>query len=178
MQRHAIDDVKATAHLLHGFIGSGKTTFARQLEVELPAVRFTLDEWMVERHGQNPPEATFKSLYEALSEQLWQEALAMLSAGTDVILDTGFWSYQSRVLAREKILSLGAVPKFYKVSCPRQMMRERTLQRSSNPPMDSLWIDGAAFDKLWAGWEPMSDDEDFVEVDTSGCHAVRDGPEY
>jgi predicted kinase len=32
-------------HLLAGLNGAGKTTFARQLEADLPAVRFTLDEW-------------------------------------------------------------------------------------------------------------------------------------
>jgi SpoVK/Ycf46/Vps4 family AAA+-type ATPase len=33
----------ATAHLLHGYIGVGKTTLARRLEDELSAVRFTLE---------------------------------------------------------------------------------------------------------------------------------------
>ncbi len=36
----------ATAHLLHGFTGAGKTTFARQLEAETGAVRFCQDEWV------------------------------------------------------------------------------------------------------------------------------------
>jgi predicted kinase len=31
----------ATAHLIHGFLGVGKTTFARQLEGRLPAIRFS-----------------------------------------------------------------------------------------------------------------------------------------
>jgi hypothetical protein len=37
----------ATAHLLNGYLGVGKTTLARRLEHELPAVRFTHDEWMI-----------------------------------------------------------------------------------------------------------------------------------
>jgi len=36
-----------TAHLIHGYLGAGKTTFARQLERNIPAIRFSHDEWMV-----------------------------------------------------------------------------------------------------------------------------------
>jgi predicted kinase len=35
-----------TAHLIHGFLGVGKTTLARQLEQKIPAIRFSHDEWM------------------------------------------------------------------------------------------------------------------------------------
>jgi predicted kinase len=38
-------------HLLAGLNGAGKTTFARHLEADLPAVRFTLDEWLLRLHG-------------------------------------------------------------------------------------------------------------------------------
>jgi tRNA uridine 5-carbamoylmethylation protein Kti12 len=41
----------ATAHLIHGFLGAGKTTFARQLERELRAIRFSQDEWMANLNG-------------------------------------------------------------------------------------------------------------------------------
>ena len=32
----------ATAHLIYGYLGAGKTTFAKKLERELPAIRFSL----------------------------------------------------------------------------------------------------------------------------------------
>lgn len=34
------------AFLIHGFLGAGKTTFAKRLEEEEKALRFTHDEWM------------------------------------------------------------------------------------------------------------------------------------
>lgn len=40
----------AEVHLLAGLNGSGKTTHARRLEKTVPAVRFTLDEWMLRLH--------------------------------------------------------------------------------------------------------------------------------
>jgi hypothetical protein len=44
-------------------------------------------------------------------------------------------------------------------------MRARALERSKSPSTDSLWIDGSGFDKLFADFEPMQDDEEFVRVD-------------
>ena len=57
-----------TAHLLHGFVGGGKTTFARKLEREYRAVRFTHDEWMHKLYGPNPSEDQFAELYSRVGE--------------------------------------------------------------------------------------------------------------
>ena len=35
--------IMATLHLIHGFVGAGKTTFSRTLEAEISAIRFTFD---------------------------------------------------------------------------------------------------------------------------------------
>jgi predicted kinase len=50
-----LDFFMATAHLIHGYLGAGKTTFARRLEEELPAIRFSHDEWMTNLYGDDPP---------------------------------------------------------------------------------------------------------------------------
>jgi len=157
--------MKATAHLIFGFIGSGKTTFARKLEQDLPAVRFTRDEWIARLYGNNPPEALFENCLTLVEELIWQTAKSVLDTGSDVILDFGFWSQQSRNAARDRVAAAGAVAKFYRISCPEHIMRARTLERSANLPVDSLWIDEPAFDKLKAKFEPMQDDEDFDEID-------------
>lgn len=154
-----------TAHLLHGFIGSGKTTYARRLEAELPAVRFTLDEWMARLYGQSPPADRFGEYFRRIESLLWQQALSVLRAGSDVVMDLGFWSRESRDAARTRVLSVDAVPRFYLIDCPVEIMRERTIRRSEDPPPDSLWVDAAAFDTLIANYEPMQEREEFVVVD-------------
>lgn len=40
-----------TAYVICGFIGAGKTTFARKLEKETGAIRITKDEWMIKIFG-------------------------------------------------------------------------------------------------------------------------------
>ena len=157
--------MKPTTHLLHGFIGSGKTTFATKLERELGAVRFSHDEWMVRLHGWNPREEHFGEYRAQVENLIWDEATRELNAGTDVILDFGFWTRESRNEARNRVRSIGAAAKFYKISCPQQIMRARALKRSERPSTDSLWIDGPGFDKLIVEFEPMQDDEEFVRID-------------
>ena len=49
----------AVAHLIHGFLGVGKTTYARRLERERSAVRFTHDEWMARLYGVDSPAELF-----------------------------------------------------------------------------------------------------------------------
>ena len=39
------------AYIISGFIGAGKTTFARKLEKETGAIRITKDEWVIKNFG-------------------------------------------------------------------------------------------------------------------------------
>jgi predicted kinase len=156
--------MKPTIHLLCGRIGSGKTTFAKKLEREIAAIRFTHDEWMVRLYGPNPPEERFGEYWVRIERLIWETAEAFVRTGSDVILDFGFWTRESRDMARDRALVAGAEAKLYKMFCPRPIALERTLKRSANPPGDSLWIDRAAYEKLDVLFEPMQDDEEFVLI--------------
>ena len=151
--------------MLCGRIGSGKTTFAKRLEREIKAVRFTHDEWVARLFGTSPPEKDFAEHYASVDALVWKTAISVVRAGSDVIVDYGFWSRESRRLARDRVSEVGATPKFYLISCPQELAKDRTLKRSENPPSDSLWIDEPAFEKLNALFEPMTQDEKFVDVD-------------
>ena len=120
---------------------------------------------MVRLHGWNPPEEHFGEYRAQVEKLIWDEATRVIGAGTDVVLDHGFWTRESRDAARDRARSAGAVARFYEVFCPHEIMRVRALERSRSPKTDSLWIDGAGFDKLFAGFEPMQDDEEFERID-------------
>lgn len=47
-----------TVHMIHGFVGVGKTTFAKKLQQEVNAVRFSPDEWMIARPLANVTKKT------------------------------------------------------------------------------------------------------------------------
>ena len=65
--------MNAEIHLIHGFMGFGKTTLAKQLEISLPAVRFTHDEIMLARHGRTPDD--FAKCYEEITQYIKNETI-------------------------------------------------------------------------------------------------------
>jgi predicted kinase len=108
----------ATVHLIHGYLGVGKTTLARRLERELPAIRFTHDEWMARLYGNDPPLEMFADYYKrvyGLIGTLWPRCVAL---GNDVVLDFGFWSRAERDRMRAAVAAEGAACVLYDVLCP------------------------------------------------------------
>lgn len=61
-----------TIYLMYGFLGFGKTTLAKKLEKELPAMRLTHDEIMLQRYGRNPD--NFEERYKKVDKFIRNEA--------------------------------------------------------------------------------------------------------
>lgn len=152
---------KPLAHIVIGFIGSGKTTFARQLEQETGAVRFTKDEWMVRLFGNAPPQDTFEEYDKRMASLATDIALKCLAAGTNVILDEGFWLKEQRAAIRDKVKNVGAVPIFYYLDASFELLKARTLKRSESPPLDSYIIDEESFNRYWKFFQPPDTEEEF-----------------
>ena len=79
--------------LFCGLPGSGKTTLAKKLEKEMPAVRLCPDEWMVSL-GVDLFDETVRNNLEV---QLWSFAQSLLRLGYSVILENGLWSHKERM---------------------------------------------------------------------------------
>ena len=155
----------ATLHLLCGFIGAGKTTFAKSLERDHSAVLFGHDEWIVKLYGRNPPSEHFQSYYDRVEDLIWQFASRFLTLGQDVVLDHGFWRRADRDLARRKAQEVGIQAKLYFLHCSEEVMRQRVLTRTEMS-QDSLYINEHAFENLKARFEAPMDDEEYVSIKT------------
>lgn len=151
----------ATAHLIFGFLGSGKTTLAKRLELQNSAVRFTPDEWMARLFGEDPPAATFQDRAAAILDIMQPVWLRCLSLGLDVVLDYGFWSRAERDRVRAAVKGIGATPVLWAVSCPDDEARERIALRNVAAHR-SLYIGSATYDLLRARLEPLEIDEPHV----------------
>jgi len=155
---------KPIAHIIVGFIGSGKTTFARKLEKETGAVRFTKDEWVVRVFGNTPPKDKFEEYDSRMTALATDMARRCLQAGISVIVDEGFWVKEHRDAISEKVKRVGAIPKLYYLDVPYEIMKARTLKRTENPHVDSFTIDEKSFNRYWKLFRPPGKDEEYTVI--------------
>jgi predicted kinase len=151
------------AFLLHGFLGAGKTTFAKRLEVDQDAVRFTHDEWMSQLYGEDPPAELFQDYASRVSrvmEATWRSCLRL---GTNVVLDSGFWARAERERIRAVVASHGATAVLYRLNCAEEVAWERIAVRNKQLA-GNLNIVPNTFQVLKARFEPLDDDEDRIEI--------------
>jgi predicted kinase len=154
----------ATAHLLFGYLGSGKTSFAKRLEVEHKAVRFTPDEWMARLFGDDPPAERFPEKAEAILELLEPLWTRCLSLGLDVVLDYGFWKRKERDDVRAVVEKLGARACLYRLECTDDEARRR-IEARNQADERSLYIAPETYDALRHRFEPLDVDEVWVDAD-------------
>jgi predicted kinase len=155
----------ATVHLIHGYIGSGKTTFARKLQAETGAARFTPDEVMTALHGDDPPADKFAEFRDTVMAGLDGEWQDLVRNGRDVILDYGFWTRESREEYARKAEAVGARAVLYEVACSEATARERVRARNSSLN-GSLYIAENTYEVLKRGFEPLGREEKCVRVRT------------
>jgi predicted kinase len=153
----------ATAHLIHGFLGAGKTTFARHLEQRIPAIRFSHDEWMTRLYGDDPPVEQFAEFYRRVCEQLDEVWPRCLELGLDVVLDFGCWTRRERDALRAKIAAVGGAARLYRVTCAEEEAWRRIEKRNADL-RGSLYIARNTFEVLKSRFEPLASDEECIEI--------------
>ena len=106
--------MSATVHLLCGKTGSGKTTFARQIEQERGAVALSVDPWMIRLFGQHMPRDVFDARLRVCMELLYRLSERLTQLGVDVVLD---WdSGRGRTATRPEHESRPAEPRWSSTS--------------------------------------------------------------
>ena len=153
------------AYLICGFIGSGKTTFARKLEKKTGAIRITKDEWIIKIFGNRiTVDRNFEKFDRKVTKLATDLAIKILKSGKDVIIDEGFWVKSQRDEIKKKIVDSRAKPILYFIDCPVEIMRKRVIERSNNPPSDSFEITEEMFDLYLKFWHPPTNEENFISV--------------
>jgi len=113
-----------------GLPGSGKTTFSRQIEERLRAVRLCPDEWM-DALSIDVYHEDMRGKIEALQWKLAQELLAL---GLTVIIEWGTWARSERDTLRLGARALGADVELYYLSAPVEVLFDRLQRRGREYP--------------------------------------------
>lgn len=108
-----------------GLPGSGKTTVAKQLEVDYAAVRFCPDEWMSDL-GIDLFAESKRSRIEQLQ---WFVAERLLKLGQVVVIEWGTWGRDERDALREGARALGAAVELRFLDEPIEVLWDRVRTR-------------------------------------------------
>jgi predicted kinase len=149
-------------YLICGFIGAGKTTFARKLEEQTGAVRITKDEWSIRLIGNDPTIDGYEAWDNKICELSRDVAFGLAEKGTDVIIDEGFWEKGQRDEMKERAGAVGAKAVMYYVEAPIETIRERVAGRNNDLPGDSFKISREMLDNYLRYWQPPGEGEDYI----------------
>ena len=153
---------QAIVYLVCGFIGAGKTTFAKKLEEKSGAVRITKDEWSIRLIGNDPTIDGYAEWDQKIIGLSRDFAFYLAERGIDVIMDEGFWGREEREGLRRRIRAIGAEAVMYYVDTPIETIRERVVGRNGNLTKESFKISREMLDNYLMNWQPPGEDEDYI----------------
>lgn len=152
------------AYLIMGFVGSGKSTYAKKLELETNAFRITKDEWLIRIVGNDPTVSGFEDLDARVTDLSMDIALQLLKSGMDIIIDDGFWIRRQRDEIRERIRNMGAKYELHYVKCSKSLMKKRIHQRNKTLGKDTFFVSEEVFDKYWKYFDDIEEDEEYILI--------------
>lgn len=149
-------------HLIHGFMGFGKTTIAKQLEKELPAIRFTHDELMIKTYGRNPEDFS-QERFNIIDKIIKEKTIEEIKKGNNVILDYGLWEKETRKKYYHWAKEITPDVIFHAVQCDIELAKQRVLERTKKHS-EEFYIDEDIFNDRLKRFEPMTNDEGFPVI--------------
>lgn len=154
----------AKVYFICGFIGSGKTTYAKQLAKSAPAVCFSIDEWMIPLYGEHMARDVFDARLQTLMRLFKETATDMLSLGTSVIFDFGFWAHSERVKFQHWAESIGVESELIYLDSSFEVCSQRALSRNQNRNDKSYEMTAEMLSMFWSWFEIPSIEEAITTV--------------
>src|SRR5688572_10886729 len=143
-----------TLFLMIGLPGAGKTTLAKQLERERPALRLTPDEWLARLYDVPVDGAPTERQRASVESLMWDLAARALRLGVDVVLDFGFWSRAERDAFRARARALGARVELRFCDAPREVLIQRLDARNAALPPGAYGVSREELDRFILWFEP------------------------
>ena len=149
----------ATLHLMVGLPCSGKTTYARQLAVEVRALLLSLDAWHLKLFGDDAEHEDHDERHKRIEYIMWNVAKHVLEMGGDVVLDYGCWGRGERDDYRNRAKELDANFKLHYMDVPHSELYRRLEIRNCCSGEVAFTIPKVYMDKYITMFQPPTADE-------------------
>ena len=159
-----------TLHMLVGLPGSGKTTFAQQIQSATGAVRLTSDDFRLLLF----PRPSFSQqehddLYEILNHNL----VHLLESGRDVIYDANLNRHEHRAEKYAIAAAHNAQVVLWWLTTPDTLSKERRIASQNHTLVPSGETPERMFDRVTRVFEPPNEAENPIVFDGSTITAAR-----
>jgi predicted kinase len=153
-----------TVHLICGTIGAGKTTLARRISSEQRALRFSLDEWVMQLFGSEAPDPMMFDWWsercQRCRERIWSVCEDVLAQQLDVVLDFGFTSSEQREEFRQRAQQRGAAVHLHVVTAESALRWQRVQARNRDRAETfAIVVTEAMFQGSEGWWQPPTSEE-------------------
>jgi predicted kinase len=154
-------------YLLCGLTGSGKTTYAKQLEAG-GAVRLSVDEEVFARHGRygvDYPASEYFDLERPVVEELRRRLVALIESGHDVALDYGLWRRRDRDAYKRLIEAHGGTWRLLYLKADRDLLLQRLADRRGRADANAMPLTPSDLEDFITRFEePTGEGEEPVEL--------------
>lgn len=150
---------KPTLFLICGLPAAGKTTLAKRIERDRPALRLTPDEWIAHLLSPDWDREELDRLRSPVEMLQWEVASQALTLGVNVVLDWGLWGRGERDELRARGSALGARVQVCYLDVPRAQLLERLSARNANLQRGMFKVSEAELDLWSTSFEPPTAEE-------------------
>ncbi len=147
-------------YLICGFLGAGKTTFAKKLATATSAQYFNTDALVISLFPRNEYESKWETCFAHATNIIWDQIAICAKNDRDAIYDAGFWTHAERNLARQRAIKIGMKPVLYYVYAPDKILKQRIAQRQGKIAENNI----KNFDKIKESFEFPTPAEDFILI--------------
>ncbi|MCK6264394.1 ATP-binding protein [Vibrio sp. ZSDE26] len=151
-------------YCLCGFIGSGKTTYAKHLSKQHSAFRFSIDEWMIPLYGEHMERDVFDARLNTLQSLFKQSALEMIELGLPVIFDLGLWKKTDREAMAQWAKSHNLDFELIYLDVDFEVCQQRALIRNATRGEQAYEMTPDMLSLFWSWFEVPSFDETITLV--------------